>query len=68
MEYQFVKLTNPNTATEHQLTAAIEHNSRAYYMMSREVDNIRKVTAAAKAKGKINQLLFLKKSNQKFKR
>lgn len=63
MEYQFAKLTNPNTATEHQLTAAIEHNSRTYYMMSREVDNIRKVTAAAKAKGK-NQPVVILEENQ----
>lgn len=50
MGYQYIKIINPAEATADQLKAAIEQNSRTYSLMSREIENIKRVNEAAKAK------------------
>lgn len=52
MVSKYIRIYDTDEATEHQLKAAIEHNSRTLSLMSHEVNNIKKVNETAKEKGK----------------
>lgn len=48
-KYHYIQITNFDDISEEQLTAAIEQNSNTYNLMSREVENLHRVSEAAKA-------------------